>query len=883
MSLWTRLANVFRAAGLDRDIQEELQSHIAEAIEQGRDPSDARRAFGSLLRQGEQSRDIRIVAWLDSLRADAVFGWRQLMKRKVTSAAAILSLALAIGSCTSAFRLIDALLLRPLPITDPNRLYEISFERPGRDGLPASFDSCSYPMFRQWRAVAKDRAELIAASYTERADLTYASDQEMEKAFRQYVSGRMFGSFGLRSALGRLLTENDDLQPGAHPVAVISYDYWKRRFGEDRAVIGRTFRMEGRVFEIVGVAGEGFTGIEPGIVTDLFVPMMMKNASALHSANSFWLRTLVRPAVGTGMEPLRQMLQTAYQDFEKERQKGFVSFGKHTQDPTALLLESASAGVSGMQKDYRRSLVALGVLVALVLLIACANVANLMTAQAAARSRELALRVSIGAGRWRLAQLVLVESAWVGFLAAGIGGLFAWWSAPFVVGLINPSDNPARLVLPADWRVLGFGLALTLGVTFLFGLIPALRASGVKPSSALKGGEDPHSRRRLMNALIAVQVAFCFLVLFVAGLFATTFERLSRQSTGFDAERLLTLETVTARPQPGVFWNQVADHLQTVPGVESVALSGWPLMTGEMRNNNVSVDGARPSGVLAFFLAVSPGWMPAMKIPLLEGRDFRPNDVYPGTAIVNQTFAKRYFDGTNPVGKSFETVGPVGERTRFQIVGLARDAIYRSLREPMLPVAYVPFPSVDKTGASEAKWRGTFIVRTSGGDPLALASTLRREVSKARPEFRVSNIRTQEQWVLAQSVRERLLAMLALFFAVVALSLAGIGLYGVLDYSVLQRRREIGIRMAVGAQSAGIVRLVAVHAFSMVLLGAAIGLALGMASVRYIESLFYQVKATDLPMLTLPSCIILAAALLASVPAIVRAVRIDPAKMLRTE
>jgi predicted permease len=641
--------------------------------------------------------------------------------------------------------------------------------------------------------------------------------------------------------------------------------------------------MDNRIFEIVGVAAETFTGVEPGTMTDIFVPMMMKNVGTLDSSNSFWFRTFVRPKPGMAAEPLRQVMQTAYRAFENERQKTYVSFGNRSEDDTTVFVEPASAGVSTLQKDYRRSLVALGVLVALVLLIACANVANLMTAQAAARARELALRVSIGAGRWRLAQLVLVESAWLSLLAAAIGGLFAWWAATFVVGLINPPDNPARLTLPADWRLFGFGLALTVAVTVLFGLIPALRASNVKPASALKGGEDPHSRRRLMNALIAVQVAFCFLVLFVAGLFAATFDRLSRQQTGFSAERLLTLETVTVRPQPPALWDQVAAHLREVPGVERVALSGWPLMTGEMRNNYISIDGARPSGVLAFFLAVSPGWTDAMKIPLTSGRDFRAGDVYPGAAIVNETFAKRYFRGADPVSKSFETIEPSGTHRRFQIVGQARDAVYRSIREPMLPVAYVPFQSIDGKGALQAQWRGTFLVRTSGADPLALASTLRREVSRARSEFRVGNIRTQKELVLAQTLRERLLAMLSLFFAVTALSLAGIGLYGVLDYSVLQRRREIGIRMAIGAQPGGIARLVTVDAFSMVLLGAVAGLALGMASVRYIESLFYQVKATDLPMLTLPSFVILAAALLASLPAVVRAVRIDPAKMLRTE
>jgi hypothetical protein len=272
-------------------------------------------------------------------------------------------------------------------------------------------------------------------------------------------------------------------------------------------------------------------------------------------------------------------------------------------------------------------------------MIACANVANLLTAQAAARTREMALRVSIGAGRGRLVQLILVESAWLAFLAAAIGALFAWWSTPFVVGMINPSDDPARLYLPADWRVLGFGMALAAGVTFLFGMAPALRASAVKPASALKGGEDPHSRRRLMHALIAVQVAFCFVVHFVGGMFVSTYERLANQPTGFSAERLLTLDTIAARSRPPVFWDQVVEHLRTVPGVETVALAAWPLMSGTMSNNFISINGAPPSDVLAFFLGVSPGWADAMKIPLIDGRDFRANDIDPGVAIVNVAFA----------------------------------------------------------------------------------------------------------------------------------------------------------------------------------------------------------------------------------------------------
>ncbi|MCU1272805.1 MAG: hypothetical protein JWO48_236 [Bryobacterales bacterium] len=879
MSLWSRFANVFRGDRLSCEIDEELQSHLQEAIEQGRDPAEVRKAFGSALRQRDESRDVRAIAWLDALRADAVFGWRQLRKNKVTSAAAILSLALAIGSCTSAFRLIDALLLRPLPVAEPERLYALTRQGIDFDGEVRTNDSWAYPSFRLMRAAAKDQAELIAISYAERMDLTYKSDQEMEKAHAQYVSGWMFSSFGLRPALGRLFTENDDLKPGAHPYAVLSHDYWTRRFGQDPKVIGRTFRMGNTLYEIVGVTPEPFTGTETGTVIDIFVPTMM-HAGVVHD-DWTWHRTLARLKPGVAVEPVRAKLHATSRSFEQERAKGFTGMTKESIDKfldQTLLLEPAAAGASGLQNDYRRSLLALGVVVALVLLIACANVANLLTAQAAARAREMALRVSIGAGRWRLVQLVLVESAWLAFLAAAMGGLFAWWSAPFVVSRINPPDNPARLFLPTDWRVLAFGLALTLGVTFLFGLAPALRASAVKPASALKGGEDPHSRRRLMHALIAVQVAFCFLVLFVAGLFAATFDRLSHRPTGYSAALLLNLDTVAARPQSPVFWDQVAEHLRSVPGVEKVALAGWPLLGGGSWNGFVSINGAPPGPVLAYFLTVSPGWTEAMKIPFIDGRDFRPNETYPGVAIVNEAFAKQFFNGESPIGKSCAKDGDP-----FQIVGLVRDAPYRSMREPILPAVYVPIHLIDAKGALRPVGDATFIVRTSSANPLALASILRQEVPRARPGFRVSNIRTQAELVRAQTVRERLLAMLALFFAVVALLLAGVGLYGVLDYSVLQRRREIGVRMALGAQAGDIARSVTVEVFSMVLVGALAGVALGMASVRYIETLLYQVKATDLAMLALPSLTIVAAALLASLPAVIRAVRIDPATILRSE
>ncbi|MDR3699345.1 MAG: ADOP family duplicated permease [Candidatus Sulfopaludibacter sp.] len=880
MSLWSRIANVFRNDCLSGEIDEELQSHIEEAVTHGRDPVEARRAFGSPLRQREASRDVKLAVWLDSLRADAVFGWRQLMKRKVTSAAAILSLALAIGACTAAFRLIDAMLWRPLPVSHPERLYVLAQAGIGPGGNWRISESSEYPLFRQLRAAVKDQAELLAISYSSRTDLTYGPDEEMEKAWRQYVSGWMFDSFGLKPAAGRLFTEIDDLTPGAHPVAVLSYDYWTRRFNKNPKAIGRTVRIDSTLYEIVGVAPEGFTGTEPGVGIDIFVPTMMNPYVTRSDAS--WFRPFVQLKPGVAAQPVLERLRVPFQANQEERSKDFKGRSRSVIANflhQKLILEPAGSGTSDMQKDYRSALAALGVLVALVLLIACANVANLMMAQAAARAREMALRVSIGAGRWRLVQLVLVESAMLAVLAALVGGWFAWWAAPFVAGRIRPANDPAHLYLPADWRVLAFGLALTLCVTCLFGLAPALRASSVEPAGTLKGGDDPHSRRRTMHSLIALQVAFCFVVLFLAGLFVATSGRLSHQSTGFSSERLLTLDAVAARPQRQALWQQVADRLRAAPGVETVAISAWPLLSGNGSNGFIMLNGVPVNDTLAYFLGVSPGWLDTMRIPFVDGRDFRANDTSPNAAIVNQAFARTYFNGADPVGKWFER--PQGTAfARYRIVGLVRDARYRNMREPITPTAYVPLAQSDPKmdPASE-----TFIVRTASANPLALAQFLRRELPRARREFRVSNIRTQQELVEQQTIRERLLAMLGYFFAGVALLLAGIGLYGVLDYSVLQRRREIGIRMAIGAQAGQIARSVTADAFLMVLAGALAGLALGESLARYIASLLYQVKPGDAAMLVYPACLILAAALVAAVPAVIRAVRIDPIATLRQE
>ena len=885
MSLWSRISHALRGERLNREIDEELQSHIEEAIASGRDPAEARRAFGSALRAREASYSIRTAGWLDSLVCDVTFGWRQLCRNQLASLAAVLSLALGIGSCVAAFRLIDALLWRPLPISGSTQLYVLSVKMPGFDGRPLEDDHWATPQFKVMRDAVKEQGDLIAISDADRTDITWSTDDDMEKAHVAYVSGNMFPLFGLEPSLGRLLTPDDDRGPGLNPYAVLSWDYWNHRFGRDPRILGRSLHIGAQTFEIIGVGPRDFTGTEKGTVADVFLPVSMNMLASREGVS--WHRTflMVKPNIdsGTELEPLRDRLSAASRAFQLGCSTCFQGMAQRDIDRflnQKLVLYPAGAGISDLQKEYRRLLGILGLLVALVLLIACVNVANMMTAQAAARAHEMALRISIGAGRRRLVQLILVQSALLALLASLLGAFFAAWSAPFVLSLINPPDNPARLALPADWRVLLFGLGLIIFVVLLLGLLPALRVSAVRPVAALKGGEDPHSSRRLMRGAIALQVAFCFLVLFLSSLFVASFERLENRPLGFTTDRLLLLEAVAGKGQLPVVWNQTAEALRAAPGVEAVAISGWPLLGRIRINSDISINGAPPSPTPAWFLNISPGWLSTMRIPIVSGRDFRPEDTSPGAAIVNETFVKTYFPGQDPIGRTFERGAHEPINT---IVGVTPDVPYDDLRQPSRPVFYIPFDEVNDKSAPAAVDFATFAVHTNARNPLALANSLRQLIAQRRNGLRVSNITTQLDLVRDQTIRERLIAMLAAFFALVALLLAGVGLYAVLNYSVLRRRREIGIRMAIGSTRAGIVRLVSLDVFLMIVLGGCAGVGMGFGAARYVESLFYQVRATDADMIALPACAILLTSVLATFPAVLRALRTDPTEILRAE
>jgi predicted permease len=861
-----------------------MSAHIAEALEQGRDPAEIRRRLGSSLQHREQSRDFKLIPWLDALASDVIFGWRQINKHRTASAAATLSLALAIGATTSAFRLIDAIFLRKLPVADPDRLCVLALSFIDRDGRPAYRDDFDYPTFRRYSTLVAQSADLILLGGPIQQDATFGSADQFEKLYQEFVSGNAFVQLGLHPALGRLIAPADDTTPGSHPVAVLSYDYWRHRFSRDPAVIGKRFQMAGALYEIIGVGPEGFTGAEPGAITDVFIPATM-NTQALNADGWSWFRIWIRPKPGVSPEQIAQplnaqltaQLRDEIQRLDSDTPKPAIDRLLHQ----SVSVVPAATGVSERQKEYRRPLIILGVLVTLVLLIACANVANLLSAQAAARAREMALRVSIGAGQWRLIQLVLVEGALLALVASVLASLFSWWSTPFVVSMLAPSDDPVRLVLNPDWRVLGFGVLLAIAVTLLFGLAPALRASAVKPVAALKGISDTHAHRGLMNVLIAAQVAFCVLVLFIAGLFVSTFQRLSTRPLGFAPNGVLGVLTMFRNPQPAEMWRQIAEQASRIPGVQNAAVVGFPPLSNNRYSQSVRVRGRAAEPQAPYFQSVLPGYFNTMRIGWIDGRDFRAGDTRPtldaakrpvaGVGIVNEAFARTYFDGQNPIGQIVEVREDKDISVPMEIVGYVRDSCYAEVREVMHPTVYVP---VDR------RPQAAIMIRTAG-DPRVLAPVLRRELNRVRSDMRVRDVQLQSEFVARQMVRERLLATLSFFFAVVALALAAIGLYGVLNYGVIRRRREIGIRIALGAGSAHVIRRMTAGAFVTVLCGASVGLAGGIACGRFVESLLYEVKPGDAAMLAAPIATLLVAALLAALPPAIRAVRIDPAQTLR--
>lgn len=891
MSWLSRLINVFRGDRVDRDLDDEREFHIQarteELIRRGMAPEEAarqaRRAFGNALATRESSRDAKMAGWLESLLRDARFGFRMLRKDRVVSLAALLSLSLAIGACTAAFSLIDALILRPLPVPEPDRLVYLMYPIPR--SVIAEDGYMTNGQYAEFQKVAGGRIELFG--YMNGGGLqqaAFGADSSEREAVRiNVISGDAFRVLGLHPAIGRLLTAEDDTD---HLVAVVSYPFWMRRFGGNPAAIGQSFTFRDKRYQIIGVAPKGFTGLEPGYLTDMWIPRTL-DLAARDNFFSGWGQVWGRLAPGVPAEQARAVLAAAFTNFRRAHRQEFVRMGFPPDRfeafiDTPLRLEPAGRGGNSLfRAQFRRPLWILAIVAALVLLIACSNVANLFTARAAAREREMALRISIGAGRWRLVRQVLIESGMLAAAACILGLAFAAAVAPAMVSLLAPPGFPAYLDLRLDARMLGFIALLCAVTTVLFGLAPAVQASSASPNEALKAGGGKHSGSAgMLRPVVAAQVGFSFAVVFLSGLLLLTFRNLTHVDLGL-ARRGVILFNLQARGlKPGdasrAAAQQLLDRLRSYPGVQAAGFSAFALVGGPfapMMIRGIRFPGSGPASIQPLYLPVSPGFLDALQIHLIGGRDFQPRDLDADSqsVIVNEAFARAFLGGQYPVGQRFEQMNRDGYVPR-EIVGVVRDAKYNNLRDPSPPTVYEPYSGPG----------GVLEVRTAG-DPVTLSSNLRQEIQRAGPSVQVTGVTLQSTQIGNTILSERLLALLAGFFAIVALVLAAVGLYGVLSYSVVRRTKEIGIRVALGAQPLRVVRLVVTDVGLMILLGVGAGMAGGAALARFVQSILFEVKPAEFASLALPLVCLLAASFAAALPPAMRAARVDPTVALRYE
>jgi predicted permease len=706
-----------------------------------------------------------------------------------------------------------------------------------------------------------------------------------ERVQAQWVSGNFFAVLGIRPALGRVLTPDDDGTAGQHPVTVLSYSFWQRRFGGGADVLGRWIEVNDKRYQVVGVARKGFFGVEPGMGADFWVSNMMWSspARALTDSSYSWFRILGRAAPGVSGQQVREGLQPVFTAFRRESAADMPADTPRSEMEMLLrmplVVSPAANGPSQFRREFTRPLVILAIIAGLILLIACSNLANLFLARAAAREREMAMRISIGAGRGRLVQQVLVESGLLAVVSTVAGVLFAWLAAPAVVAALSTRNNPIWLDLHPDGRVAACAAGTGCLTILLFGLLPALRASRVSPDRVLRSESGRQSARiALLRPLIAVQVGFSFAVLFVGGLLLTTFRNIVTADLGFsktgivlfhvDNHKLLNPEAERAAAL------DLLDQVRRLPGVVAAGTSGFALFSGTGWDNTIRLPGGPQQPVTPYLLEVSPGFFQAMGIRLLAGRDVEPHDTDPGipSVVVNQAFADHFFPGTDPIGKIFFRLIGRSEM-RCEVVGVVGNAKYLNVREPQRPTAYMPIRGL---------YGATLAVRTAG-DAAADIPSLRREIERINPAVRLTDAELQSSLIANVMVHERLLALLAAFFAAVALALAAIGLYGVLSYTVVRRTREIGIRVALGARPQSVVRMVVTDIALMMAVGLAAGAAGGVLFGGSLQALLYGVKPTDVWAYAVPLAALVAAAAAAAIPPAVRAAHVDPMDALRCE
>ncbi len=858
-----------------------------------------------------QSKTRRGGMLMGSLLQDLRYGARMLIKSKVFTGVAVLSLALGIGASTAIFSLLDAVLLKMLPVKEPQELVLFNWLS-GPNRMMASINgssltdpatgmntstSFSYLTFERLREHNETLASVFAFAPLEQLNVNV--DGQAEIAAGQLVSGDYYAGLGVEPALGRLIRDEDD-HAGASPVAVITHRYFERRFALDPEVIGKSVNVNNVAFTIIGVTPPAFSGaLEVGESPDLSIPLAMEpqviqGSRSLAQPWFWWLRVMGRVKPEVSEEQARASLEVIFQESALDGwtalQARLQSLGRATaqepRDTPLLRVASGGQGLTELRQAYSRPLMILMIVVGLVLVVACANLANLLVARAAQRQKEIAVRLALGASRFRLIRQLLTESLMLALAGGALGALLAYWAKDILLALRPWGGSEIALDLKLDLRVLGFTLAVSLITGLLFGLAPALRATRIDLTPTLKdqAGSLTRSRSILSKSLIVAQVAMSLVLLVGAGLFLRTLGNLHSIDVGFNSENLL-LFRVDPRlsgykgPQIASLYRRMIEGIESVPGVRSATLSRHPLLSGSARTVSVSVQGhTSQEGEDSDLLVntVAPNFLETMGIPLLFGRSLTPHDDEraPKVAVINQAMARKYFADDNPIGRRFGMGGPETSG-QIEIIGVARDAKYTSLRREMSPTAYVPY-------LQDSLGQANFSVRIAG-DATALTSSIREAVREVDANLPLFDVKTQSQQTAESLAQERLFATLSSFFGLLALVLASIGLYGVMSYSVARRTSEIGIRMALGAEARDVTRMVMSETIRLVFTGIAIGLGAALAVTRLISSMLFGLAPTDPLTISLAVFVMIAVAALAGYLPARRASQVDPLAALKYE
>jgi len=834
-----------RALELEAYLEQETADNVARGMAPAQARAAAHRKLGNTLLIREEIYLSNSVPVLDTLARHVRHAIRQLRRSPVFAFAAVLSLALGIGATTAIFSLIDRILLRNLPVPRPEELVLLRY-RAHRAGFSTGEGTFSWPLY----VVLRDGNPVLTAFGRFRLSLSVSDGERTERVEGELVTGNYFQVLGVPAAVGRTFSPSDDETIGGHAVAVLSHDYWVTRFAADSSVVGRIIRVNDVPLTILGVSARGFDGVELGYHPKIRIPVTMKRSMTgffgdifpPENKDALWLEVFGRLRAGVSVDRAQALLAGQMPSYQAAA--GIQPDTRGATRPNIDVI-MASQGRSGVRQQFETALLVLMGLVGLVLLMASLNVANLLLARATARRREIAVRLALGAGRRHVALQLLLEST-VLAVAGGAAGLFlATWTNAALLRWIPAGESVLELPTAPDLRILGFTGAVSLGTALLFGLIPALGATrlsflpALRDTAATTGGS---SRGR--NVLVGVQVFFSVLLLVAAGLFVRTLGKLRALDPGFRTESLLSFTVDPAtngyrRERAVNFFRALIDEVRALPGVESAALGAVRLLSEDSWSDGITVDGYTPvpgESNVQYFNMVSPGFFATLGIPMLEGREFNPADAAGGrpVAIVNQDLARRYFGASRATGRQFR-VGGRGDPV--EIVGVIGATTYGSIRDARRRQVFLNFDQhPDPTHA-------VVYVRTVAGS--ALFPSLRAAVRRVDPNVPPFAERTLDEQIDRNLATERMLAMLATLFGTVATLLAAVGLYGIMAFTVTARRREIALRLALGARAPGVMRLVLRDVLRVVLVGAVAAVPAAWLVSRYIESLLYGVAPTD--------------------------------------